>query len=238
MSTDGRTLAVVGAGPGLAMGGARVFGAHGYRVGLVARGAAGLADRVRDLSGLGIRSAAFPADVRDPAALTAALDALAARLGPVDVLEYGPDPRSAGITGALRTTAASATDQFDLIVRGALTAVGHVLPAMLDRGDGALLLTTGASSVVPMPVLGNVGVAMAGLRHWALSVAPELASRGVYVGTVTVATAVGGGDPAGEPDAIGRLCLDMVTRRDRVEEVVGDIGRVWRLVGQRAPSSG
>ncbi|KPI19097.1 short-chain dehydrogenase/reductase SDR [Actinobacteria bacterium OK074] len=224
------TLAVVGAGPGLAMGVARAFGRRGFRVGLVARNEHRLKERVAELAGAGVEAAAFPADVRDPAALTGALDALAERLGPVDVLEYGPDPGAAGITGAAASTAESATAQFELVVRGALVAAQHVLPGMLERGDGALLLTTGASSVVPMPMLGNVGIAMAGLRNWAHAAAVELRPRGVYVGTVTVATAVSADNPVGSPDAIGDLYHDMYVRRDRVEEVVGDLEAIRAMV--------
>jgi CoA binding domain len=35
---------------------------------------------------------------------------------------------------------------------------------MLERGNGVLLLTTGGSAVYPNPIMGNVGIAMAGLR--------------------------------------------------------------------------
>lgn len=225
-----RTLAVVGAGPGLAMGVARAFGRRGFRVGLVARTEHRLKERVAELAAEGIEAAAFPADVRDPEALTGALDALAGRLGPVDVLEYGPDPRAGGVSAAADTTAESAAAQFELIVGGALTAAQHVLPGMLERGDGALLLTTGASSVISMPMLGNVGIAMSGLRNWAHSAAVELRPRGVYVGTLTVATVVSSDSPDGAPDTIGDLYYDMYTRRDRVEEVVGDLEKIRAMI--------
>ncbi|MEU2425700.1 SDR family NAD(P)-dependent oxidoreductase [Streptomyces sp. NPDC007851] len=223
------TLAVVGAGPGLAMGVARAFGRRGFRVGLIARTEQRLKERVAELADAGVTSAAFAADVRDPEALTGALDEMARQLGPVDVLEYGPDPRAGGITSAAVTAAESATAQFELIVRGALVAAQHVLPGMLERGGGALLLTTGASSAVPMPMLGNVGIAMAGLRNWAHAAAAELRPRGIYIGTITVATTVSDDSPDGAPDTIGELYHDMYTRRDRVEEVVGDLDRIRAL---------
>ena len=226
------TLAIVGAGPGLAMGIARVFGARGFRVGLIARSQAGLRARLGELSANGIEAAAAVADVRVPDQLRAGLDELVDRLGPVDVLEYGPDPRSAGVSDAMSTTAESATAQFELIVRGALVAAQHVLPHMVAQGHGALLMTTGVSSTIGMPMLGNVGIAMAGLRNWVHAVAPELGARGVYVGTVTIATTVGVAAGQADPDAVGRLYYDMYTRRDRTESVVGDVEQVRALVAR------
>jgi len=224
-----RTVVVIGAGPGLGMGVARSFGRHGFRVGLVARGEAGLRERVAELAGLGVEAAYAPADVRNPAALTAALDVLADRLGPPDVVEYGPDPRGAAVTSAARTTPESATGQFELIVRGALVAAGHVLPGMTDRGRGAFLVTVGASATVAMPVLGSVGIAMAGIRNWVHAAHPALAERGVHLGTLTIATSVRPGTE-GDPDAIGQRYYRMYLDHAPVEDVVGDLDAVRALV--------
>jgi NAD(P)-dependent dehydrogenase (short-subunit alcohol dehydrogenase family) len=67
-------------------------------------------------------------------------------------------------------------------------------------------------------------------RRWprcatGLAAHPALAGHGVYVGTVTVATVVRPGGE-GDPDRIGEIYHDMVTRRDRAETVVGDLGRL------------
>ena len=162
----GRTLVVVGAGPGLGLGVARAFGRHGFRVGLIARDRSRLDALVADLAGSGISAAPFAADIRDRDALATALDAAGDTLGPVDVLEFSPSP-SGPITTAARTTVESMTAQFELTVLGAVTAVGRVLPGMRARGAGTLLLTTGVSSTIPAPFLANVGATMAGLRNWA-----------------------------------------------------------------------
>ncbi|GAA2728979.1 SDR family NAD(P)-dependent oxidoreductase [Actinocorallia aurantiaca] len=215
-------IVVIGAGPGLGMGVARAFGRRGFAVGLVARDPGGLRARHAELAALGVKAATAPADVRDPAALRAALDRLEDELGPADVVEYGPDPRGGPVLSAAATTPDAATAQVELLYLGALVAAERVLPAMTARGDGGLLLTTGASGVVPMPVLGSAGPAMAALRNWALAAHAQLAPAGVYVGTVTVATAVQPGTE-GDPDRIGDLYHDMWTRRDRAEETVGDL---------------
>ncbi|GAA1968114.1 SDR family NAD(P)-dependent oxidoreductase [Amycolatopsis minnesotensis] len=214
-----KKLAVVGAGPGLGRGVARAFDGAGFRIGLIARNAerlGGLASELRD-------AVALPADILDRDALTAALG----EFGDVDALVYSPSPTGA-ITGAAETTVEAASAQLDLHVLGAVAAVGAVLPGMLARGSGTILLTTGASSAVPVPVLGNVGIAMAGLRNWAHALHVELAPKGVHVSTVTIATAIAAGGGAGDPDAIGARYFEQHERRNLAEVVVGDLDAVRR----------
>ncbi|MER6996882.1 SDR family NAD(P)-dependent oxidoreductase [Streptomyces sp. NPDC000410] len=225
----GKTLVVVGAGPGLGMGVARAFGRNGFRVGLIARAKDKLDALVDELAGLGVTAAAFPADIRDRAALTAALDQVRSTLGPVDVLEFSPSP-TGPITHAAQTTVASVTAQFELHVLGAVTAVERVLPDMRARGEGTLLLTTGVSSTVPAPFLANVGMAMAGLRNWAYGLHAELGPEGVHVATVTIASGIVPDGGETDPDTIGARYYRLYQRRDRAEEVIGDLDAFRALV--------
>jgi short-subunit dehydrogenase len=224
-----KTLVVVGAGPGLGMGVARVFGRHGFRVGLVARNEQRLNAMATELAEQDITAAAFRADIRDRTALAAALAAAADALGPVDVLSFSPGP-TGPITHATQTTAASALAQFELHVLGAVTAVEQVLPGMLARGAGTVLLTTGVSSSVPAPFLANVGLAMAGLRNWAYALHAELRPRGIHVATVTIASGVVPGGGEADPDAIGARYHRAHVERERAEEVIGDVDAFRELV--------
>ncbi|MEV8017157.1 SDR family NAD(P)-dependent oxidoreductase [Streptomyces sp. NPDC086554] len=226
-----KTLVVVGAGPGLGMGVARAFGRHGFQVGLIARSKDTLDALVGELTELGIKAAAFPADILDRDALASAITR-AGEMGPVDVLEYSPSP-TGQITGAAQTTVASAAAQFDLHVLGAVTAVGQVLPQMRARGEGTLLLTTGVSSTVPAPFLANVGLAMAGVRNWAHALHAELRPQGIHAATVTIASGIVTGDKVMDPDVIGARYYDLYRQRDRVEEVIGDPEAFRALVAER-----
>ena len=156
-------IAIVGAGPGLGLSIARRFGREGFTVALISRSAANLDRLAAELAASGIEAAGFEADVRDRPSLTAALDAAADRLGPVDVLEYSPAPHGApsglAMTDVLHVTVENVQPQVEFYVYGAIAAVQAVLPGMLERGRGTLLFTTGASSAVTMPPMGNVGIA-------------------------------------------------------------------------------
>ncbi|GHG40547.1 MULTISPECIES: SDR family NAD(P)-dependent oxidoreductase [Amycolatopsis] len=233
----GKTLVVVGAGPGLGMGVARAFGRRGFRVGLIARTASRLAALVAELAELGISAAAFPADIRDRAALAAALEHAGETWGPIDVLEYSPSPTGA-ITTATRTTAEAMTAQLELHVLGAVTAVGQVLRGMRAHGGGTLLLTTGVSSTVPAPFLANVGAAMAGLRSWAHALHAELRPEGIHAAAVTIASGVIPGAGEADPDAIGDRYYELYRQPDRVEEVIGDVAAFRALVAEWSAGRG
>jgi len=229
-----RTLAIIGAGPGLGLGVARAFGRRGFQVALIARTPATLEAMSAELAELGITAAGFAADIRDRDSLIDALAAAKARFGPIDVLEYSPSPTGT-IAGASAVTVEDVAAQLDLHVLGAVAAVGQVLPDMLARGEGALLLTTGVSSTVPAPFLANVGMAMAALRNWAHTLHAELAPRGVYAATVTIASGIIPGDSVADPDVIGARyydLYDLYERRDRAELVIGDLEAFRTLVAQ------
>ncbi|WP_369246576.1 SDR family NAD(P)-dependent oxidoreductase [Streptomyces sp. R41] len=227
------TIAVVGAGANLGLAIARRFGAAGHPVALISRNQAKLEALAASLSDEGITARAYAADATDEKALTGTLQAAADELGRIGVLSYSPAPVwdhsggglidmvAMGITSTLETTPASARAQFDLVVGGALTAVANVLPAMREAGDGALLFTTGRSAITPMPILGNAGIAQAGLRNWAGAAHTELAPQGVYVGHMCVGLPILPGSGDGDPAAIADRWYHLSRARDTFETTIG-----------------
>lgn len=202
------TLVVAGAGPQLGMSIARRFAREGYSVALLARRRDPLEQLAAELRDQGRDAEAFPADISDPDSLRAALLAAEERFGSIDVLEFSPAPRGADLRArplvdASEVTVESVLPELDLYIRGGITAVRHVLPGMLSRGAGTIILTTGAGSgPMVIPHVANVQIATAGLRNWALNLHESVAGRGVYVAHVALAAAIGQGGPDAEPDAI------------------------------------
>jgi NADP-dependent 3-hydroxy acid dehydrogenase YdfG len=178
-----KTLAIVGAGAGLGLSIAKIFGRNGVQVALIARTKVKLDDLVAQLGALGIEAAGFPADLMDRPALVDAFARITERYGAVDVLEYSPAPHTPipgmEIAGPLALTVENLQPQIDFYIHGAITAVQQVLPAMLERGSGALLFSTGGSAVYPNPLMGNVGIAGAGLRNWVHTLHTTLADKGI-----------------------------------------------------------
>jgi NADP-dependent 3-hydroxy acid dehydrogenase YdfG len=222
------TIALVAAGARLGLSLGRVFGRQGFDVALIARSPERLGGLVAALADDGIRAAGFAADATDSAALTTALDTAAARFGGIDVLHYSSvHVGGSWMTQALDVTVENLRPEVESICYSAINATRAVLPTMLGAGRGALLYTTGASSVLPTPWAATAGAAGAALRNWVLTLHDAVAEKGVYVGHVAIGAWITGtpGAPDGastmEPDAIARVYWDLYNSRDRAEHLIG-----------------
>lgn len=217
-----KTLVVVGAGAGLGYSVAERFGREGFQVALISRNQDKLDSLVTRLAQRGIHAAGFTGDVSDQKSLKAAIAAAKTRFGTVNVLEYGPSPDSDSVVDALAITAANAAHHVDRALLGAVTAVGEVLPEMLEHGDGALLFTTGASATVPIPSHASVGLGMSALRNYANVLHTALRDTGVYAGTLMVATRIQK-STSGDPGLLAGEYWRMYLERNKFETVVGDL---------------
>jgi NADP-dependent 3-hydroxy acid dehydrogenase YdfG len=219
------TIAVVGAGPGLGLSIAARFGSQGYRVALVSRSRSNLDRLVAQLEKSGVTAGAFPADVADRPALTAALEGAAKRLGPIDVMEYSPYSGLESINPD-EVTADNLRPAIETILYGAVTASRTVLPGMLAAGTGTLLFTVGGGALNPYPMLATINTAQAGLRNWAHNLHNTVGDKGVHVATVAINVFIGSSSPAeGVPhaaaDDLAQIYWDLHARRDKVEHFVG-----------------
>ncbi|WP_067127192.1 SDR family oxidoreductase [Microtetraspora malaysiensis] len=220
------TLAIVGAGPGLGLSIAKVFGGHGFNVALISRSKDRLDALVAELGGAGVTAAAFPADVADPGQLTAALTEAAARFGRIDVLEFSPH---AGLTMVQPqdVTLDALRPQVDALLFGAVAAVQAVLPAMREAGSGTLLFTTGGGAIAPYPMLATANIAQAGQRNWALNLHKTLADQGIYAANVAINLMIADagqaldGVPHRAPDDIAQDYWELYTRREAAEHLIG-----------------
>ncbi|MDP1793653.1 MAG: SDR family NAD(P)-dependent oxidoreductase [Acidimicrobiales bacterium] len=197
-------IAIIGAGPGMGLAIARRFGTEGYSVGLVARRAEALDELVATLRVEGITAIAAVADVRDHSSLISALALVEDQLGPIGVLEFSPSDPTLAVASPTEVTVDNAQAHIDFYVHGAITAVQYVLPKMLDARRGTVILTTGGSSVHPNAMFGNVALAAAAVRNWALSLHEATKDRGVQVAHVAISAWIGH-EPGAEPHLIAPL---------------------------------
>ena len=229
-----KTIAIFGAGPGLGASVARRFAGEGFHVALIARNKERLDALVEQLAAEGIDVAGFPADLSAPDEIPALITAIRDRFGRIDVIEYGPIP-SMPFTPAAELEPAAVSAGLPLLVLTPLAIVQAVLPEWRQRGDGAFLMTTGATAVHPMPHASGLGPLMAAARNWLYSLHGELAASGIYAGTLSIAAFITGseaekaaaaaGDPRMaafpriDPAELAAVYWDMYTERDRVEQV-------------------
>jgi NADP-dependent 3-hydroxy acid dehydrogenase YdfG len=217
------TIAIVGAGPGLGLSVAKVFGGHGFQVALVSRSKDKLDTLVAQLAESGITAAAFPADIADHPALTSALEQAADRFGAIDVLEFSPYGGLDMVYPA-EVTVDILRPEIEQLLYGAVTATQTVLPAMLAAGAGTLLFTTGGGAINPYPMLATANMAQAALRNWVHNLHNTLADKGVHAAIVAINAFVGTNPPEGvphvAPDDIAPHYWDLHIRRDQTEHVI------------------
>jgi NAD(P)-dependent dehydrogenase (short-subunit alcohol dehydrogenase family) len=223
------TLAIVGAGPGLGASIARRFGREGYRVAVLSRNPERLAALAGQLRRDGVDARPYPADVLEPQTLHDALTRAAGELGGIDMLEYSPAPAPAdqagplAAVGAVDLTVDAVARQVEYYLYGGITAVQAVLPSMIDRGSGTIVVSTGASSgPVVHPPFANIAAASAALRNWTLNLHAALAPTGVYAAHVAIAAWIGHGGPKSQPDTIAESYWQLVQDRGQAELFYAD----------------
>ena len=228
-------VAIFGAGTGLGASLAHRFGREGFSVALVARRRARLDALKDELQEAGIPAETFVSDFDDPSRMKALVTDIEARMGSIDVLEYGPVSADLAFTPAKDLDAQALSALVPLFLLSPVERVAAVLPGMLERGRGSILLTQGSFAVTPLAFVSGPAPVMAAARNYVHSLHGELVGTGVYAGTLAigasidrsemsvVAAAAGGGGSDGrgsvDPDDLAELYWQMHTRRDVVEIV-------------------
>ena len=178
---------VVGVGAGLGAALARRF-AEGYAVALVARSDAvtePLADEIRKAGGTAV---AVASDATVPGEVAAAYERIRAALGAPDVLIYNGGRRPFGTL--LQTTPEVFEETWRTHVLGAFLWAQAVVPAMLERGAGAILITGATAGVKPGASSAAFGPAKFGVRGLVQAMARDLDPQGIHVAYVNVDGAI------------------------------------------------
>jgi NADP-dependent 3-hydroxy acid dehydrogenase YdfG len=192
------TILVAGYGPGISTAVAEKFGKEGFSVALVARSAEKLSAGAKSLEAKGIKAAAFPADLSDPAAVRAAVAKVRSALGPIAVLHWNA---YAGVAGDLiAASTAELRTIFDVAVVCLITAVQEALPDLRKEKNAAVLVTNGGFAYPDPPVdaagvsfnVMGLSVANAAKHKVVGLLAEKLRPEGIHVGEVMVRGTVKG----------------------------------------------
>lgn len=183
--TDQKTIAIFGAGTGLGASVARHYGKAGFKVALVARNAQSLGDRVAELSSKGVNATAFPADLNEIGAIAALVREIEAKAGPIHTALFAP-LGNFRMLPATDLTATSLKELLNILTLAPVEVVRAVLPGMLARGDGAIVIADGLSAVTPIPGMSGPGPAFAATRNYILGLHQEIRDRGVFAGMLHI----------------------------------------------------
>lgn len=173
-------MLVTGAGRGIGKRLAIGFAARGARVGLLARSKAEIDLCHLEIGHAGGSSTRVLADVRDYERMTAVIHQMRVDLGGVDVLVC-----AAGIQGPIgpfaETQPKAWQDTIGTNFVGVLNSVRAVLPQMIERRRGKIIVITGGGAREGRPNFSLYAATKTALARFVESVAEELSDHNVQI---------------------------------------------------------
>ncbi|HEY3352857.1 MAG TPA: SDR family oxidoreductase [Polyangia bacterium] len=150
MQDSHRVVVITGASAGVGRATARLFGERGYRVGLLARGADGLAAAREEIERAGGQALALRADVADAAAVEEAARAVEERLGPIDV--WVNNAMASVFSPVQEMTAEEFRRVTEVTYLGCVNGTLAALRRMLPRDRGVIVQVGSALSRQSIPL--------------------------------------------------------------------------------------
>jgi 3-oxoacyl-[acyl-carrier protein] reductase len=172
---EGQVALVTGGGRGIGAGIARELTDAGMRVAVTARTAEQVAETAREIGGLGIT-----AEVTKRDQVEAAARRVESELGPIDLLVA-----NAGV--ALWESAAWEVDPddwwhvFEVNVLGVYLSTRAVIPGMIERGRGRIVITGSGAAYLPGPGSSAYNASKAAVWRFGETLARQLERHGIPV---------------------------------------------------------
>jgi NAD(P)-dependent dehydrogenase (short-subunit alcohol dehydrogenase family) len=204
-----KTALIVGAGHGLSASLARLLTKAELSVALAARSPGKLTALCAETG-----ASAFACDAQDQAQVGQLFEAVEEQLGPPDVVIYNASARTRGPLATLDPDEVRRT----LLVSafGAFLVAQRAVPAMLDKGAGAILFTGASASVKGYAESAPFAMGKFALRGLAQSMARELSAKGIHVAHFVIDGQIrrrGMSDSADstlDPDAIAQTYVNVL----------------------------
>jgi short-subunit dehydrogenase len=210
----GKSILIIGAGPGLSRSVAERFGREGFSVSLVSRNVDNLENLKSTLERQGINALYAAADAANAEGLKEAIGSLSQAVAGFDVVLY-----NAAVVKALDIMDEDPqvlTHEFSINVSNALTSIQAAYEGLRQK-KGAFLLTGGGLGVTPAAAYGSLSIGKAGVRSLAYQLHERLIGEGIYVGLLTVAGFINSDSPTHSPELLASLYWKMYTERSQVE---------------------
>lgn len=175
----------------------------------------------------GDRALAIPADVRDRAAMDAAVSAAVEHFGRLDIVVA-----NAGVAPEAATLRTIDPDDFDRVIDVNLTGVFNTIHPALDhviRNEGHVVLVSSVAAFIPGPALASYSASKSGVEQLGRALRLELSGTGASAGVVhfgfvqTPFVRPIDEDPVGrELDAMMPWPLSRRITAERAAEVIAD----------------
>jgi len=178
-----RVCVVVGVGEGLGAALARRFG-EAYKVALLARSSEVIEKTAGEIRARGGLALPLQSDATDQAQIASSYERIVRELGPIDILIYNGGRRPIG--RLMETTPEVFESTWRLHTFGAFLWSQRVVPAMLSRKSGAILITGATAGVRPWPNSAGFAPTKFAVRGLAQVMARDLHPQGIHVGYINV----------------------------------------------------
>ncbi len=175
-----RSVLITGAGRGIGKRLALGFAAAGWRVGLLARSQAELDLAKLEIEHSGGAALRLRADVRDFEQMAAAVERMRATFGAVDALAV-----AAGVQGPIGPLADARPRAWAETIESNLFGVMHacraVLPAMIERRAGKIIIVAGGGAAYARPNFSAYAASKAAVVRLAETLAEEVRDHNIQV---------------------------------------------------------
>ena len=206
---SGQHVFVAGGSSGINLGIADAFAARGARVAIASRSQPRIDAAIETLRAHGGEVAGYAADVRDAAAIAAALEASHARFGPIDVVVSG----AAGnfVASALGMSANGFRTVVDIDLNGTFNVLRGA-HAFLRKPGASLINISASQSYTPTPYQAHVCAAKAGVDMLTRVLAMEWGGEGIRVNSIVPG-------PIDGTEGVARLAPDAAARARMLSHV-------------------
>jgi len=232
MNSSNRPVALVtGASSGIGAALARELARHGYDLVLSARSLAPMEALAAELRALGAEATIIVADLARPGGATKLVAELEARGIEVEVLI-----NNAGLGAFGRFTRIDAARNAEMLQVNivALTELTQsLLPAMLARRRGKIMLVASTASFLPCPHMAVYGATKAFVRSFGEALAQELQGSGVTVNVLCPGTTA-----TNFFDVAGGTLSGVQMQRMMTAEAVAKLGYAGLARGERVTIAG
>jgi len=178
---------IVGAGPGIGAAVASKFAKEGYAVALLVRTESKLKPIQKKIEEKGGVALSVPCDASDEKSVAEAFATIRSKLGDPEVLVYNASGRGpVKPQTVLEVSTEDFVNAWKISCLGALLCAKQVLPKMIEKEKGTILLTGATASWRSIGGLSSFAVGKFGLRALGQSLARENGSKGIHVAHIVV----------------------------------------------------
>lgn len=183
-ATDKNVCIVTGVGDATGSAIVRRFVAGGYHVAMIARNKERLLNLVEEVD----NTYAFPCDVGNISSLENTLIKIVNKLGRVNTLIHNAVSHTFGTF--LEADPTELERNFRVNTTSLLYMARHLVPAMIQKGHGAIIATGNTASLQGVPNYALFAPTKAAQRILCESLARDLGPKGIHVGYVTIDAAI------------------------------------------------